>query len=64
MIFFFVVAVLDMPCSHYPAILDALFALLQREHEPRVVDNICAAVCRMIVTDIHKVPMDQVICTT
>lgn len=46
--------------AHYPAILETLFTLLQREHEVRVVDNICAAVCRMIVANINKVPIEQV----
>ncbi|XP_028409936.1 importin-4-like [Dendronephthya gigantea] len=44
---------------HYPEILEGLFFLLKREHEVRVVDNICAAVCRMICANISKVPMEQ-----
>lgn len=51
---------LDAMFRHYPEILQALFFLLERENEVRVVDNICAAVCRMICTNISKIPMEQV----
>lgn len=45
---------------HYTKILEALFFILKQEHEPRVVDNICAAVCRMISANVTLVPMEQV----
>ncbi|XP_064641472.1 importin-4-like [Lineus longissimus] len=45
---------------HYEEILKHLFHVLQREHNPRVLDNICAAVCRMIMANMQVVPIDQV----
>jgi hypothetical protein len=57
---YFVLFALTQYFRHYPQILEALFFLLKREHEVRVVDNVCAAVCRMILTNISKVPMEQV----
>ena len=56
---FRVVSALTQCFRHYPEILQALFFLLERENEVRVVDNICAAVCRMICTNISKIPMEQ-----
>lgn len=47
--------------SRYPKILEALFFLLKREEEARNIDNICAAVCRMIFTNISMIPMEQVL---
>jgi uncharacterized protein (DUF927 family) len=45
---------------HYDDILKNLFHVLQKEHNGRVLDNICAAVCRMIMANILAMPMDQV----
>ena len=37
-----------------------LFALAQRRQNGRLVDNVCAAVCRMIVAQQDGVPLEQV----
>ena len=44
----------------YPNVLRSLFDLLNKEKDKRVIDNICAATCRMIMANITGVPMDQV----
>jgi hypothetical protein len=46
--------------SQYAQMLKELFDILNKESDRRVVDNICAAVCRMIWTHIDGVPMEQV----
>lgn len=47
-------------CRHFPEVLRALFALITMETDPRCLDNICAAVCRMIMVQPDVVPLDQV----
>ena len=37
-----------------------LFSLLQSRHNGRLADNICAAVCRLIVAHKDSVPLEQV----
>ncbi|XP_070574661.1 importin-4-like [Ptychodera flava] len=44
----------------YPEILNILFTLASKESKPQVVDNVCAAVCRLIVTNISGIPVEQV----
>lgn len=40
----------------------ALFSsLLSKEADARVVDNLCAAICRMIVSSAESVPLEQVL---
>ena len=50
--------------SQYPVILKAFFDALNKETDPRAVDNICAAVCRMIMAKTDAVPLEQVITYT
>ncbi|CAH1780460.1 unnamed protein product [Owenia fusiformis] len=45
---------------HYPAILKSLFDLVTRETDKRVADNVCAAVCRMILANLNMVPLTEV----
>ena len=47
--------------SQYPEILSGLFGLAQTRHNGRLMDNICAAVCRMITSQQERVPLEQVI---
>lgn len=46
--------------SHYADILQALFTLAQTRQDGRLMDNICAAVSRMITAQCDKVPLEQV----
>lgn len=48
-------------CRHFPEVLRALFTLVTMETDPRCLDNICAAVCRMVMAQPDAVPLDQVI---
>ena len=50
------------PYRHFPEALQALFSLVTMETDPRCLDNICAAVCRMIMAQADAVPLDQVRC--
>lgn len=34
--------------------------LLSKESDPRVIDNLCAALCRMIISNVDAVPLEQV----
>lgn len=43
--------------SHYPDILQALFSIAQTRLSPRLVDNICAALCRMILVQQDDIPL-------
>ena len=45
----------------FQEVLHALFTLVTMETDPRCLDNICAAVCRMIMTQPDAIPLDQVI---
>ena len=45
--------------AHYPAILLTVSTLLTPQQEPRVVDNVMAAVARMILASPESVPLDQ-----
>lgn len=50
----------DALLQNYPQILKDLFDLMNQEKDRRVIDNVCAAVCRMIWTSPSHVPMEQV----
>lgn len=45
---------------NYPQILQNLSAALSREDTDLALDNICAAIARLILTNINAVPMEQV----
>ncbi|KAK0045008.1 importin-4 [Biomphalaria pfeifferi] len=45
--------------SHYTDILKTLFSVMGTESNPRVLDNVCAAVCRMIWFSQQNVPLTQ-----
>ncbi|XP_005096783.1 importin-4 [Aplysia californica] len=51
----------DGMISHYTDILKTLFALMNAEPNPRVLDNVCAAVCRMMWHSPSHVPVPQVL---
>ncbi len=48
----------------YPMMLSVFSNLLTKESDLRVIDNLCAALCRMIMSNVGAVPLEQVyICT-
>ena len=49
-----------MMSRSYPQILQNLSAVLSREDNDLVKDNISAALARLIMTNMDSVPMDQV----
>ncbi|XP_072013320.1 importin-4-like [Amphiura filiformis] len=49
--------------QHYPTILQALSAVIAKEEDRRVMDNVCGSVCRLIMTNPSLVPLDQVVPT-
>ncbi|XP_062916193.1 importin-4 [Mobula hypostoma] len=46
--------------EHYPSLLGVLSSIIAREQNRRVVDNVCGAVSRMIMTNLAGVPVEQV----
>ncbi|KAJ8413236.1 hypothetical protein AAFF_G00092320 [Aldrovandia affinis] len=44
----------------YPMILFLFSSLMSKELDRRVIDNLCAALCRMIMSSRDSVPLDQV----
>jgi len=50
----------ELVYSNYPQILQNLSAALSREDTDLALDNICAAIARLILTNINAVPMEQV----
>lgn len=40
--------------------LSVFSKLLTKESDRRVIDNLCAALCRMIMSNVDAVPLDQV----
>ena len=44
----------------FPDLVKLLMEMLQRESDRRAIDNICAAICRMITTHIEGVPVQVV----
>ncbi|CAG5114577.1 unnamed protein product, partial [Candidula unifasciata] len=51
----------DVMVSHYTDVLKTLFSVMSTESNPRVLDNVCAAVCRMIWYSPQNVPLAQVL---
>ncbi|XP_032225458.1 importin-4 [Nematostella vectensis] len=51
----------DIMLPHYPELLDALFSLMMVGNpNPRLTDNVCGAVCRMIMANRSAIPLDKV----
>uniref|UniRef100_A0A8D3BDJ4 Importin 4 n=1 Tax=Scophthalmus maximus TaxID=52904 RepID=A0A8D3BDJ4_SCOMX len=49
-------------CSRdYPMMLSVFSNMLTKESDLRVIDNLCAALCRMILSNIDAVPLEQVV---
>uniref|UniRef100_A0AAX7VJ89 TOG domain-containing protein n=1 Tax=Astatotilapia calliptera TaxID=8154 RepID=A0AAX7VJ89_ASTCA len=46
--------------SDYPMMLSVFSNLLSKESDLRVIDNLCAALCRMIMSNVDAVPLEQV----
>ena len=46
--------------EHYPLLLTTLSNALVKERFPRAIDNISGAVARLILTNVNRVPMEQV----
>lgn len=52
---------LNEVCSRdYPMMLSVFSNLLTKESDLRVIDNLCAALCRMILSNVEAVPLEQV----
>ncbi|KAF7667322.1 hypothetical protein LDENG_00067550 [Lucifuga dentata] len=47
--------------SDYPTMLSVFSNLLAKESDRRVIDNLCAALCRMIMSNVGAVPLEQVV---
>ncbi|XP_031651170.1 importin-4 [Oncorhynchus kisutch] len=45
----------------YPMMLSLFSNLLSKEQDRRVIDNLCAALCRMIMSNMEGVPLEQVV---
>ena len=45
---------------HYQTILETLFVVLSQNQPPRVVDNICGAVSRMMMANRNSLPLEKV----
>uniref|UniRef100_A0A668A5S6 Importin 4 n=1 Tax=Myripristis murdjan TaxID=586833 RepID=A0A668A5S6_9TELE len=45
----------------YPMMLSLFSNLLTKESDRRVIDNLCAALCRMIMSNVDAVPLEQVV---
>ncbi|CAH3171023.1 unnamed protein product [Porites lobata] len=50
----------DIMLPHYQNVLESLFVILSQNQPPRVVDNICGAVCRMIMANRNSIPLEKV----
>lgn len=50
----------DMCSRDYPMMLSVFSNLLTKESDLRVIDNLCAALCRMIMSNVDAVPLEQV----
>ncbi|KAM7370066.1 hypothetical protein PAMP_011351 [Pampus punctatissimus] len=54
--------VISETCSRdYPMMLSVFSNLLAKESDLRVIDNLCAALCRMILSNVDAVPLEQVV---
>ncbi|MED6238474.1 hypothetical protein ATANTOWER_022324 [Ataeniobius toweri] len=47
--------------SDYPMMLSVFSNMLGKESDLRVIDNLCAALCRMIMSNVDAVPLEQVV---
>ncbi|XP_028288585.1 importin-4-like [Parambassis ranga] len=47
--------------SDYPMMLSVFSNLLSKESDLRVIDNLCGALCRMIMGNVDAVPLEQVV---
>nr|XP_020497292.1 importin-4 [Labrus bergylta] len=47
--------------SDYPMMLSVFSNMLSKESDPRVIDNLCGALCRMIMSNVEAIPLEQVI---
>ncbi|KAM7390672.1 hypothetical protein PAMA_008727 [Pampus argenteus] len=47
--------------SDYPMMLSVFSNMLAKESDLRVIDNLCAALCRMILSNVDAVPLEQVV---
>ncbi|KAF1372872.1 hypothetical protein PFLUV_G00254400 [Perca fluviatilis] len=47
--------------SDYPMMLSVFSNMLTKESDLRVIDNLCAALCRMIMSNVDAVPLEQVV---
>ncbi|CAJ1082427.1 importin-4 [Xyrichtys novacula] len=47
--------------SDYPMMLSVFSNMLAKEPDLRVIDNLCAALCRMIMSNVDAVPLEQVL---
>ncbi|TMS09198.1 Importin-4 [Larimichthys crocea] len=47
--------------SDYPMMLSVFSNMLTKESDLRVIDNLCAALCRMILSNVEAVPLEQVV---
>ncbi|XP_068200033.1 importin-4 [Antennarius striatus] len=47
--------------SDYPMMLSVFSNLLTKETDLLVIDNLCAALCRMIMSNVGAVPLEQVV---
>ncbi|KAM4718344.1 importin-4 [Anableps anableps] len=47
--------------SDYPMMLSVFSNMLSKETDLRVIDNLCAALCRMILSNMDAVPLEQVV---
>lgn len=49
-----------MSTRDYPTMLSVFSNMLVKESDRRVIDNLCGALCRMIMSNISAVPLKQV----
>ncbi|KAM6971252.1 importin-4 [Tautogolabrus adspersus] len=47
--------------SDYPMMLSVFSNMLTKESDLRVIDNLCGALCRMIMSNVEAVPLEQVL---
>ncbi|KAA8580975.1 hypothetical protein FQN60_013933, partial [Etheostoma spectabile] len=47
--------------SDYPMILSVFSDMLTKETDQMVIDNLCAVLCRMIMSNMDAVPLEQVV---
>ncbi|CAN9506252.1 unnamed protein product [Ophioblennius macclurei] len=47
--------------TDYPTMLSVFSNMLTKESDLRVIDNLCAALCRMIMSNVEAVPLEQVV---